>query len=44
MALRQILMLELSDIVGPENVEDMTKGALGDLTNIELHSFVSRCK
>lgn len=25
MAIRQTLMLELSDIVGPENVEDMTK-------------------
>ena len=25
MAIRQMLMLELSDIVGPENVDDMTK-------------------
>lgn len=30
MAIRQMLMLELSDIVGPENVDDMTKwGLLG---------------
>ena len=29
MAIRQTLMLELSDIVGPENVDDMTKCVLG---------------
>ena len=28
MAIRQMLMLELSDIVGPENVDDMTEYVL----------------
>ena len=31
MAIRQTLILELSDLVGPENVADMTKCVLGVL-------------
>ena len=37
MAIRQMLMLELSDIVGPENADDMTK--LGRLSEIILVIF-----